>query len=239
MTYLNQRGVLFKKYDMVTQLRQTAYKVWISQINSSQFVVGNGEWEANYFVVNNHKISRVNIIGSVILKYQNDSGDYVTITIDDGSSNIRAKVWKEDTRILNKINVGDLILLVGRVRKFNEEMYISPEIAKKLDDLSFAKLRLLELKKIYGEIKTKEDNSLVINEEKSYQEELIEDSSSINKRQKILSIIEKLDSDNGVDIIEVINNSKFPLSEAQGILHELIRDGEIFEISSNRIKLVK
>ena len=239
---MSQREVLFKKYNMANQLRQTAYKVWISQINSCEFIIDNSEWGTNYFVVNNNKVSRVNIMGNVILKYQNDSGDYVTITIDDGSSNIRAKVWKEDTRILNKINVGDLILIVGRVRKFNDEIYISPEFAKKLDDLSFAKLRLLELKKIYGDIKAKEDSPIAINQEKSYQEELIEDledSSSTNKRQKILSIIEKLDSDNGVDIIEVINSSKFSLLEAQGILHELIRDGEIFEISSNRIKLVK
>lgn len=222
-----------------SQLRQTAYKVWISQITSSNFIVSSDEWEPNYFVLGNNKVSRVNIIASVVLKYQNEGGDYVNITIDDGSSNIRVKAWKDDIRILNKLNVGDLILVIGRIRKSSDEIYITPEITKKLEDISYARLRVLELKKIYGEIKEKKEIPLAIKEEKSYQEELIEDTFSINKRQKMLSVIENLDSENGVDIMDVISNSKFSLLEAQSILHELIRDGEVFEISSNRIKLVK
>lgn len=223
------------------QLRQTAYKVWISQIISSNFILGQDEWEPNYFMLNGNKVSRVNIIASVILKYQNENGGYTNITIDDGSSNIRVKAWREDVKILNKINVGDLILVVGRVRKSNDETYISPEIIKKLENSAYARLRVLELKKFYGEQKEAKpkESPIDVNQEKMYQEELIEGVTSIKKRQKILSLIESLDTENGVDVFDVINNSKMNLAEAQGVLSELIRDGEVFEISSNRIKLVK
>lgn len=225
-----------------TQIRQTAYKVWISQIVSSEFVVTNDEWSPNYFLLGNKKVSRVNIIANVVLKYESQNSEYINLTIDDGSSNIRIKAWKDDARVLRSINIGDLALLIGRIRKFNDEIYISPEIVKKLDNLDFARLRIIELKRLYGEDILKvprEESSVVQEDSKMYEEELIEFGSPLNKRQKILSLIESMDSEKGVDVFDIINSSKMALSEAQSILSELIRDGEVFEISSNKIKLVK
>lgn len=91
------------------------------------------ELDSNHILFNSKKISRIYIIATVIQKFENDDNSYAAITIDDGSSDIRLKSWKDDTKLINNFMVGDLVLVIGRVRKYEDEIYISPEIVKKID----------------------------------------------------------------------------------------------------------
>ena len=75
--------------------RNTAYKLWISDINNSNYVKSLGEFEPNYIEFNNKRVSRVNIIAVVISKYETEN--YSSITLDDRSSQISAKSWKRRT----------------------------------------------------------------------------------------------------------------------------------------------
>ena len=131
------------------QLRQVAYKVWISDILKNDFNTGSGEWDPNYVVIGKNNVSRVNIIANIITNYTNEEGDYVSITIDDGSGSIQIKAWKEDVKSLKELSVGDTLLIIGRVKEYNTEKYLTAEIVKKLTNPEWLVYRKKELGKGY------------------------------------------------------------------------------------------
>lgn len=225
-------------------IRQIAYKCWISDLVSGTFVKEQGEFDSNYIEIAGNKVSRVNLIGNVIMKYDNSEKRFSTLTIDDGSGAIKLKMWGDDVSFVENTNVGDIILIIGRVREYNSEIYLTPEIVKLISDPSWELVRRLELTRLYGEprhIATEEKAIVVENNNGTLQEQLIIETESIgaeSPRQKILSSIEKLAGESGADVVEVINSSKLDENEANIVLQELLLEGEIFEPKPGRLKLV-
>ena len=220
-------------------VRQVAYKVWISDIVNNEFIKKEGEWEPNYISLQDKKISRVNIIANVITNYKNDEGDYVSITIDDGSNSIQVKAWKEDVSILTGLEIGETILLIARVREYNNEKYLTPEIVKKLDNPEWLVYRKKELEKIYGDLVVKTESlKEVSNEGAPIEEEVVTSSTEEGDRQKILNIIETLATEEGADKLDIIKESKLSEEMAEGIIQSLLMEGEIFELKPGKIKIL-
>jgi RPA family protein len=227
------------------QVRQIAHKVRIFDLVNSEYIQQSGEWEPNYVSIGDKKISRVNIIANIITNYKSEDGTYATITIDDGSGNIQVKTWKEDTKIFEKVDIGDFILLVGRIKEYNGEKYLVPEIIKKLDNSEWLSFRRKELSKLYGETEVQTQKPVEKTEDSVGQQPILiseesvtDDSSSEGDRQKILNIIEKLSSVEGADKLEIIKESNVGEDAANEIIHGLIRDGEIFEIKPGKVKIL-
>ena len=217
-------------------IRQVAYKVRISDLISNKYTKEEGKWEPNYVQIGDLKVSRVNVIANVISNYQSGEGDYSTITIDDGTESIQLKAWKEDTRVMEGIEIGDIVLVMGKIREYNEEKYITPEIIRKLEEPEWLLYRKKELEKIYGEAKKRKE------EEKessiTIKEEVVSNKKSDPERQKILNIVEKLSSKEGADKLEIIKESGLEEQEADGIIQSLLMDGEIFELKPGKIKIL-
>lgn len=220
-------------------LRQTAYKIWIKSLITNPYVVQSGEWESNYVLVDTKKVSRVNLIANMIVKYISEDKNHIFVVLDDGSATIRVKTWNENTKLLADLNVGDIVLVIGRVRKYNEEVYILPEIVRKLDNPNWELLRKLELLKMYGKPHI-EENPIVVNEETTYEvEEIVSvEVTSIPSRQKILNLIETLETEDGADFMGVLNMSGLAQDEAEDIINDLIKEGEIFEPKPGKLKLI-
>ncbi len=220
------------------QSRQTAFKLWLHDIKNSKYFREEGEFSPNYVLFKDKKISRVNIIANVVMKFENPERSYSSITLDDGSNNIRVKCWREDIKILDDIDIGNTVMVIGRVREFNNEGYIIPEIVKNMDS-NWALVRRLELEKLYGKLV---NNSNVVKEEvaiyDNVEEELVEEIQIENNRQKILSLIEKFDSDSGADISDIVTSSNVEKDEARKIIEELLKEGEIFELKPGKLKLI-
>jgi len=121
--------------------RQVAYKVKIADLTKGNYVIQEG-WDPNYIEINDLKISRANIIAAVVDKQITDN--LATLNLDDGTATVLAKAFNEEIKKVEKINIGDIVLLIGRPRKYNEELFVSIEILKKIDPL-WAKVRKLEL----------------------------------------------------------------------------------------------
>jgi len=225
---------------METQpIRQVAYKTWISDIVNNEFVKKEGEWEPNYISVHDKKVSRVNIIANVITNYENEEGDYISVTIDDGSSSIQIKAWKEDVKLLKGLEVGETILLIARVREYNGEKYLTPEIIKKLDKPEWIMYRKKELTKEYGDLIKKTENTKEGPTIKApVEEEVVDDSKTENDRQKILNIIETQATEEGMDKLKIIKESNLDEQTADGIIQSLLMEGEIFEIKPGKIKIL-
>ncbi len=220
-------------------IRQVAYKVWVSDIVNNEFKQEKGEWEPNYVIVHDKKVSRINIIANVITNYKNEQGDYVSVTIDDGSASIQVKAWKEDVSLIEGLEVGATILIIGRVREYNNEKYLTPEIIRKLDKPEWLIYRKKELTKEYGDLikkteQPKEESGINIVAE----EEVIDNSSREGNRQKILNIIENLSTKEGADKLDIIKETKLDEQTAEGIIQSLLMEGEIFEIKPGKIKIL-
>ncbi len=132
--------------------RATAAKVAIKDIQDGDLIAND---QGNVVGVETFlgKVSRVNIIATVVDRYQatqerleEDGKGFATITLDDGSGVIRAKMWGDLAAKLGKIQVGDLVLVVGRIRSFQEETYINGEVVRRLEDPNWETVRLMELK---------------------------------------------------------------------------------------------
>ena len=116
--------------------RETAYKIRIGDL-----LRGNQIFEETealnkrllHVELGNKKLIRVNIIANVIDKFESESESrFATITLDDGSGQIRARVFGEDVNKFKELIQGDTIVIIGFVRSYNQELYILPEIIKKI-----------------------------------------------------------------------------------------------------------
>ena len=223
------------------QARQTAYKIWISDLIRSNFVKNEGQWESNYIEFDNKKISRVNIVATITSKYESEDKNFASLTIDDNTASIRVKVWRDDLSLIENFEVGNLILLVGRIRHYNDETYLTPEIIKKVSNPNLELLRKLELYKLYGKpqhLTEFKEVELPQEIKETVTEEIIKDEPLEGNRQLILNLVEKLDKENGAEILEVIKESKLEEEKADLIIQDLLKEGEIFQPSATKLKLV-
>ncbi len=223
--------------------RQTAYKLWINDLIVNELVKDEDNQSRAYLNFMDKKISRINVVATVVQVLKNNEKQYAFLTIDDSSGQIRVKTWSESIQLLDNINIGDTILLIGRIREYNNEIYIVPEIVKKVNALWEIERRLelskdtengIEKQKITEiQIKNSEkyigDNAALVTEEKVQ-------APPETLKGKIINLIEKLDKEDGADIIEVINQSNLEKSKVDKVIEDLIKQGEIYQIGPNKLK---
>jgi len=99
-------------------------------------------------------VSRVNILATVIDRFEKvigadegveGEGRYAALTVDDGTGVIRVKAWGELGERLSQVQVGELVLIIGRIRSFQGETYIHGEIVRRIEDPNWETVRLLEI----------------------------------------------------------------------------------------------
>lgn len=112
--------------------RHIAYKLRIGDI-----LIGKPVFDAERFAfleLGNKRIIRVNLIGNIVDKYESQSESrYISLTLDDGSGQIKIKIFGDDTEKFKNFSQGQTVLLIGVLRIYNNELYISPEIIRELD----------------------------------------------------------------------------------------------------------
>ena len=194
--------------------RQIAHKVRVSDILNSSFA--KDELSAGYIKLNDANVSRINIIGTIV--YKSEEQNYSSSIIDDGTEKISLKSFNNPS-IFAKIDVGDVVLLVGKIREFSNEKYIMPEILKKTE-IDWMNVRNFELK-----------NNKITDENKK-SEEIIVDSNN-----QVYSLIKKLDKGDGVSFEDVIKNSA--ASKAETIITKLLENGDVFEIKPGKLKVLE
>lgn len=232
--------------------RQTARRVWLSFLDEGKFIKSEGEWEPNYLEVKGTKISRLNVIGTVVETFYNEEKLYASITLDDGTSTIRLKSWKEDSSMLKDFKKGDTILVIGKLREYQDEVYITPEIVKILNDPNWELLRKVELLKTQGKPKIMEipnnveirrspeqPNSNILKEQPKMDIEKVnmgELKLPENDRQKIISLLNN--SNSGITINEISDKLNFDQEKAESVLSSLIKEGEIYQNKPGHFKSI-
>lgn len=233
---LNLKEDLYQELvNMDNVTRNTAYKVWISDLVNGKYGRGQEQFDSGYVEVKGKKISRVNIIGGIVDKSLDMN--YISVSLDDGSGFIKLKAWQENINLFSDVDVGDLVLVVGKVREYNNYIHVSPEIVRKLDNPLWLKIRKFELTKLYGE-PLKVETPLVDEEKEETIAGIVEEKVvSGNTRGVILELIEGLDTGDGADVEDVIKSSNLGDS-GRKIVEELLKGGEVFEVHSGKLRVI-
>lgn len=127
--------------------RMTAVRSSVSDIINGTYSDDNGPHIISPFGV---ELRRVVIVGFVVNKFYREGDDsgkkrFESVTIDDGTETIRVKVWgEEDATVLEGVKESILALVIGKVRKYEDEVYLVPEIVRELTDSNYMSLHLME-----------------------------------------------------------------------------------------------
>jgi len=197
------------------QKRYVAYKLCIADIIKGEFV--KDEFSAGYIKFNKINVFRTNIIATIV--YKSEDVNYTSAVIDDGTAKISLRSF-ENTNAFSKVDVGDMIMVIGRLREFNDEKYIVPEILNKVNNAEWMNVWKLQWIK----------KNFFSNNEKS--EEVAKEGN-----EEMFSLIKRLDSGDGVYIDEVVKNSDN--AEAEVIINKMLESGDIFEVKPGKIKILE
>lgn len=197
--------------------RLTSIKCDIRSIKEGEYVVKEG-WIPNFIKTVYGEINRANIIG-IVVSIINEK----EFVIDDGTDNILVRSFDKSF----PVNIGETVLIIGRPRQYETIKYIFPEIVKRVSKewLKFRK-RELEFLKKEGIIIPKINSPL---EEKSSE-------NRVNIYEKIISLIKSLDNGEGVYKSEIILNCG---ENSEEHLNHLVEEGELYEISPGKYKVLE
>ncbi len=222
--------------------RQIAHKITISDLNEGKYVKEEG-WEPNYVAISDgRKVSRVNILAIVVSKTE-DSADYRGLIIDDGSGKINVRAFGAETDF-SAFSIGDMVMIIGRPREFNNQKYIVPEIIKKMENRKWIDVRKLELqivRKKFSGVQFEKVRKNDFEEEVVGEHEMVESKDETtadveNPFPLVIGLIKAMDRGDGADIAEICIKSK--LDNAEEIIMDLLKEGEIFEVRPGRVKIL-
>ena len=129
--------------------RNIAYKLRLGELLIGKPIF-DGE-RFSFLELGLKKIKRVNIIGNIVDKYEMEGErKYLSLTLDDGSGQIKLKAFGDDVDKFKEVNQGDTVIVIGTLRSWNNETYITPEIIKHQDP-KYLLVRKLELEKVKEE----------------------------------------------------------------------------------------
>lgn len=207
--------------------RQTAKKVRIVDIVSGEWVKKEG-MEPSYVVTpSKENISRARIVGTVVGKFTSEDGNFASVTIDDCTATMRAKLWKE-IALLGGTNVGDLVNMIGKVREYEGEIYIVPEIIRKItpDEESLMRLEILA--------KLKNVSSAPQSGQKAQAPEQTDEDTDL--RKKVLTVIEG--NQDGIKYSDIVQQAGAPEEALEGVINELLGEGVCYEPTPGKIKKI-
>src|SRR5438445_1027843 len=237
--------------------RLSAKKVRISDILNGKFFPGSKEEMKASSVITpfGENVSRVNIVGTIVEKYEAENKTFSSLTVDDESESIRIKFFKEEAGQVQKVKLGDLVTAVGKIKQYNEEIYINGEFIRKGKDFNFYNFRRLEILKnlierkkvvesIKGLSKKMEFEQLKKISAENYgtDEEtlrvIIDTELKVDYKPKILSMIDTLQGGEGVEIGKIFEITNLSENVIEKAIDELLDEGLIFETKHGILKKV-
>ena len=200
--------------------RNIAYKLRIEDVLMGKPIMNQEKFQ--FLELGNKKIVRVNIIGNIVDKYQSEGEKkYIFLTLDDGSGQILLKAFGDDVEKFKEIQRGATVLVVGVIRNWNNETYISPEIIKEKNP-KYLLIRKLELEK----------QNLESRENKIFGKEQIK-----ALKDTILDKIKNSEKDGGIEVDKIITEIKDASPEIiNQEIQKLLEDGMIFEPRPGKVR---
>jgi len=201
--------------------RNIAYKYRIGDLLVGKPVFDTQTERFNFLELGDKKIVRINIVGNIVDKYESE-GDkqYIFLTIDDGSGQIKLKSFGDDVAKFKGVSHGQTATVIGVLRNFNNETYIAPEIIKETDP-KYLLVRKLELE---GE----RTQNTPVPENK---EEVIA------IKDKLIEKIKASEEEGGIEIDRIVTELRESSPEViNAEVQKLISEGIVFEPRPGKLR---
>jgi len=198
--------------------RHIAYKFRIGDILVGKPIL-DGE-RFSFLELGGKKIVRINLIGNIVDRFDSE-GDkkYSFFTLDDGSEQISLKVFGDDVDKFKSITQGLTVLVIGVLRYWNNQLYLTPEIIKQQDP-KYLLVRKLEIEK-----------------QRSANAPPVEKKQITAVKDQILESIKKSEVDGGIDVDQIIMKLREVSPEIiNQEIKKLLEEGIIFEPRPGRVR---
>ena len=202
--------------------RETAYKFRIGDLLKAKQIFEESEAlnkRLQFAELGNKRIVRVNVIANIVDKFESEGQTkFASITLDDGSGQIRARLFGEDISKFTDLSQGDTIVVIGLLRSYNQELYIMPEIMKKTDP-RYLLVRKLEIEKETPKPLTPEQKQKII-----------------ALKDEVIEMIKNAELKEGIDKEEIIIKLKQQPNVITQEIQKLLEEGIIYEPRPGRVR---
>lgn len=194
--------------------RHIAYKLRIGDLLSGKAIFDLERLRA--LEIGEKQVARVNIIANIIDKFiQEGEKKFASITLDDASGQLKIKTFGDDIKNFEPFMQGDTIMVIGLVRMWNNELYLTPEIIKKKDP-SYLLVRKLEIE--------------------SEKPKVLEKSEMQELRTQILDKVKQQDGNGGIDIEKIIMDLKASPDTINQEIRKLLEEGMVYEPRPGKLR---
>ncbi|MFX0026147.1 MAG: hypothetical protein ACFE8M_07010 [Candidatus Hermodarchaeota archaeon] len=226
--------------------RLTTIRCWIKHLLEGRFMD-----EKNMLNTIFGSVKRVRIIGTIVEKklkainqlsnnttshHNNEiSNTRIELELDDGTGIIRANIWRVNPKSHRDLNKGDLVDIIGLINYKYNNLSISTEIIKKIENPNKLLLRNAEIiKKIkFGNINVFQEAE----HEKSNIDLLLfeQPTNSIDQfKDKIFSIInQSSQSGNGISFTNLLNKIEISEDKLRSYIRDLEMESKIYQAEEN------
>lgn len=241
-------------------MKPTAYKLKIWDLVQGQYIRSVDESEPAYLLTPwNQRVTRARIMGTVVDKFVREDRSYATLRLDDGSETISVRAWREGVPELDRLNIGSTVDIIGRVREFEGEIYLIPELILPVCDPNWELARELEIIESKREALAsgvwpraaltsrlepavwKMDMSTAtpaggppVGEEEPPMPEIPEE-----VKKRIFLALEKLDRGRGTTLSEISLELNMPQPQVEEAIRVFLVRGDVFEPMAGRFKLMR
>jgi len=201
--------------------RNVAFKFRIGDLLSGKPIFDSSTQRFSFLEFGDKKIVRVNIAGNIVDRFESTGETkYIFLTLDDGSGQIQLRVFGDDVVKFKEIQQGETVVVIGVLRNFNNNLYLTPEIIKQ-NDPKYLLVRKLELEKQRAKNAPKIENSQQI----------------IAVKDKILEKIKSSEAEGGIDTDKIIMDLREASPEViNQEIRKLLEEGIIFEPRPGRLR---
>jgi RPA family protein len=194
--------------------RNIAYKIRIGELIGGKPLIEMDRLK--HLEVDGKQIVRVNVIANITDKYiQDGEKKFASLTLDDATGQIKVKAFGEDIKQFEAHTQGDTVLIIGLVRSWNNEVYITPEIIKKKEP-AYLMVRKLEAEK--------------------QRPQKIDKTSVVEVRGELLKKVKEEDERGGVEIEKLMLELKATPDTINNEVRKLLEEGIVYEPRPGKLR---
>jgi RPA family protein len=199
--------------------RNIAFKLRIGDILIGKPIFEQEKFK--YLELGSKNVARVNVVGNIVERYDSEGEKkYSFFKLDDGSGQISLKVFGDDVEKFKSVEQGLTVTIIGFVRNWNNETYITPEMIKEQDP-KYLLIRKLENEK-----------------ERNNEAAPIEDKAEFTAvKDKILATIKSAEEEGGIEMDKIIINLQDLSPEIiNQEVQKLLEEGIVFEPRPGKVR---
>jgi len=224
--------------------RSVVTRISFKEINDGTVIKDEPSQPSFLLTKDDERLYRIFNYGVIVDKEL--QGTVASLLVDDGTAILNVKLFEEKKELEN-LSIGAAILLVAKVRLFNQVKYLAPEIIKVVDPL-WLKVQCASRKEkkqtqpVFQPESSQDKPEIKIVEktaqkDSSQKMELAADpDKSKFPVEKLIDLINKLDSGSGATIEEIIEKS--PLAETEKLIERMLESGDIFQSLPGKVKVL-